>query len=130
MTSPAAPALSVRALRAASSLAFISSSVSQRVMDSDLPARASVGLPEDSVASELLASFLEARSPIYDTVAELATELPALRRRVRDLAAGCGARLAAAGTHPFSEATTQPITEHERYRKVESEMGWTARMQA
>ena len=95
-----------------------------------LEARAAMGLAENSVTSELLASFLELRSPIYGTVAELATELPALRRRVRDLAEGCGVRLAAAGTHPFSRATAQPITNHERYRRVEEEMGWTARMQA
>ena len=99
-------------------------------IDCVLASRAAMGLPEDSVASELLASFLELRSPIYDTVAELAAELPALRRRVRDLAEGCGARLAAAGAHPFSDATTQPITGGERYRKVAEEMGWTARMQS
>jgi carboxylate-amine ligase len=99
-------------------------------IDAVLAARAAVGIPEDCVASELLASFLELRSPVYGTVAELATELPALRRRVGDLAAGCGAQLAAAGTHPFSKATTQPITKHERYLRVEKEMGWTARMQA
>jgi glutamate---cysteine ligase / carboxylate-amine ligase len=99
-------------------------------IDAVLASRAAMGFPEDSVASELLASFLELRSPIYDTVAELAAELPTLRRRVRDLAEGCGARLAAAGTHPFSEATAQPITGGERYRKVAEEMGWTARMQS
>jgi carboxylate-amine ligase len=99
-------------------------------IDSVLAERAAAGFPEHSVASELLASFLELRSPIYPSVAELATELPALRRRVRDLTERCGARLAAAGTHPFSKATAQPITEHERYRRVEREMGWTARMQA
>src|ERR687894_2103564 len=95
-----------------------------------LAAREAAGLPEDSVASELSASCVEMRSPIYDTVAELATELPVLRRRVRDLAEACGARLAAAGSHPFSESTAQPITAKERYRKVDKEMGWTARMQA
>src|SRR5918997_79925 len=95
-----------------------------------LAAREAAGVPEDSVASELSASCVEMRSPIYDTVAELATELPALRRRVRDLAEVAGARLAASGSHPFSEATAQPITAKERYRKVDKEMGWTARMQA
>jgi carboxylate-amine ligase len=100
------------------------------VIDDVLAARAAAGLPDDSVASELLASFLELRSPIYGTVAELATALPALRQRVQDLAEECEAYLAAAGTHPFSEATSQPITDHERYRRVEKEMGWTARMQA
>src|SRR5215210_7465963 len=62
-----------------------------------LAAREAAGLPADSVASELSASCVEMRSPIYETVAELATELPALRRRVRNLAEGCGTRLAAAG---------------------------------
>src|SRR5918997_1540813 len=95
-----------------------------------LTARDAAGLPEDSIASELSASCVEMRSPIYDTVAELATELPALRRRVRDLAEVGGAHLAAAGSHPFSESTAQPITAKERYRKVDKEMGWTARMQA
>src|SRR5215212_2590847 len=87
-------------------------------------------LPEDSIASELSASCVEVRSPVYGTVAELAAELPVLRRRLRDLVEGCGARLAAAGSHPFSDATTQEITGKERYRRVDKEMGWPARMQA
>jgi carboxylate-amine ligase len=53
-----------------------------------------------------------------------------MRQRVRNLVEGRGVQLASAGTHPFSEATIQPITEAERYRRVEEEMGWTARMQA
>ena len=99
-------------------------------IDAVLAARDAEGLPENFVASELSASCVELRSPIYSTVAELATELPALRRRVRDLVEGCGVRLAAAGTHPFSEAEAQPITRKERYLAVDEEMGWTARMQA
>ncbi len=92
-----------------------------------LAAKESANLP---VASELLASFVETRSPVYATVAKLATDLPELRRRVRDLAEGCGARLAAAGAHPFSDSLSQEITQQARYLKVEEEMGWTARMQA
>lgn len=99
-------------------------------IDAVLAARDAAELPEDSIASELSASCVEVRSPIYGTVAELAAELPVLRRRVRDLVEGCGARLAAAGAHPFSEATTQQITGKERYRRVDNEMGWPARMQA
>jgi glutamate---cysteine ligase / carboxylate-amine ligase len=99
-------------------------------IDAVLAAREAAGLPADSIASELSASCVEMRSPIYDTVAELATELPNLRQRVRNLAQGCGACLAAAGSHPFSESTVQPITAKDRYRKVDKEMGWTARMQA
>jgi carboxylate-amine ligase len=95
-----------------------------------LAARAAADLPADSIASELSASCVELRSPAYDTVAELAVDLPALRRRLRDLVEGCGARVAAAGAHPFSEATAQEITGKERYRKVDEEIGWPARMQA
>ncbi len=99
-------------------------------IDALLAARDAAGLPADSVASELSASCVELRSPIYATVAELGKELPAQRRRIRGLAEGCGAQLAAAGSHPFSESTAQPITAKDRYRKVDREMGWTARMQA
>ena len=99
-------------------------------IDDVLAARNAAGLPEGSVASELSASCVEVRTPAYGTVAELARELPALRRRVRDLVEHCGARLAAAGAHPFSEATTQQITDKVRYRRVVKEMGWPARMQA
>src|SRR5215210_7305121 len=94
-----------------------------------LAARDAAGLPANSVASELSASCLEVRSPVCGTVAELATELIAVRRRVQKLVEGCGARLAAAGTHPFSDPTAQPITEKKRYYRAEEEMGWAARMQ-
>jgi carboxylate-amine ligase len=100
------------------------------LIDRVLAKRESAGLAAESLASELASSCLELRSPVCGTVAELARELPVLRRTVRDLVEGCGARLAAAGTHPFSDATAQPITEAERYHRVEEEMGWTARMQA
>lgn len=95
-----------------------------------LAARDGAGLSTDALTSELSASCLEARTPACGTVAELAKEVSALRSGVRKLVEGCGARLAAAGTHPFSDAVSQPITADERYRQVEERMGWTARMQA
>jgi carboxylate-amine ligase len=96
-----------------------------------LSARDAAGLPTNSVASELSASCLEVRSPACRTVAELTRELMALRRRERELVEQCGARLAAAGTHPFSDSAAQPITKKERYYRVVEEMGcWAAQMQA
>ena len=95
-----------------------------------LAARDAAGLSTDTVTSELSASCLEARSPACGTVPELARELSAVRSRVRKLVEGCGARLAAAGTHPFSDSVEQEITADDRYRQVEERMGWTARMQA
>src|SRR5919199_1593354 len=99
-------------------------------IDAVLAARDAAELPADAVASELSASCVEMRSAIYGTVADLAAELPILRRRLQSLAEGCGASLAAAGSHPFSEPTAQPTTAKERYREVDREMGWTAWMQA
>jgi carboxylate-amine ligase len=99
-------------------------------IDAVFAARDAAGLSADSVASELSASCVELRSPAYGTVAELAADFPVQRRRLRDLVEGCGARVAAAGAHPFSEATAQEITGKARYRKVAEEMGWPALMQA
>ncbi len=95
-----------------------------------LAAREAAEISADTITSELSASCLELRSPVYETVSELAADLPVLRRKVRNLAESCGVRLAAAGTHPFSDSTMQEITDEKRYRDVEEEMGWTARMQA
>ncbi|HET7478003.1 MAG TPA: glutamate-cysteine ligase family protein, partial [Rubrobacteraceae bacterium] len=99
-------------------------------IDAVLAARDGAGLSADVVTSELSASCLEARTSPCGTVADLAKEVSGLRSRVRKLVEGCGARLAAAGTHPFSDSMEQPITGDNRYRQVEERMGWTARMQA
>ncbi|HEX2729548.1 MAG TPA: glutamate--cysteine ligase [Rubrobacteraceae bacterium] len=95
-----------------------------------LAARDAAGLSADGITSELSASCLEARSPACATIPELARELSAARSRVRKLVEGCGARLVAAGAHPFSDSVEQEITADDRYRQVEERMGWTARMQA
>ena len=85
---------------------------------------------EELVTSELSSSCLEARSPVYRSVPELAAELPGMRRRVKGLAERGGALLAAAGTHPFSDPSEGPVSGGEHYRRVEEEMGWVARTQA
>jgi len=68
-----------------------------------LAARDAAGLSAVSITSELSASCLEACSPACGTMTELALELTALRRRIRGLVERCEVRLAAAGTHPFSQ---------------------------
>src|SRR5918994_3993786 len=78
-----------------------------------LAARDAAGLSAGSITSELSASCLEVRSPIWGTVGELASKLPALRRRVKALVERCEVRLVAAGTQPFCGASTQPNTKNE-----------------
>jgi carboxylate-amine ligase len=82
------------------------------------------------ITTELSRSCVEMLSPVFATVADLARELPGLRREVRGLARAAGAELVAAGTHPFSEPTEQPLVEGDHNRRVEEEMGWVARTQA
>ncbi|MDP8946177.1 MAG: YbdK family carboxylate-amine ligase, partial [Actinomycetota bacterium] len=82
------------------------------------------------ITSELSRSCVEMLSPIFASAADLARELPGLRREVRDLARRSGVEIVAAGAHPFSEPTEQPLTGGDRNRRVEEEMGWVARTQA
>jgi glutamate---cysteine ligase / carboxylate-amine ligase len=82
------------------------------------------------ITSELSRSCVEMLSPVFASVGDLARELPRLREEVRDLARSRGVEITAAGTHPFSEPTEQPLTGGERNRRVEEEMGWVARTQA
>ena len=62
------------------------------------------------ITSELSRSCVEMLSPVYASAADLARELPGLRREVRDLARSREVEIVAAGTHPFSEPTEQPLT--------------------
>ncbi len=82
------------------------------------------------VTSELSRSCVEMVSPVYETVADLARELPRLRREVAEMARAGGAEIVAAGTHPFSDPTEQPLAEGDHNVKIEEEMGWVARTQA
>lgn len=82
------------------------------------------------ITSELSRSCVEMVSPVFGTVAGLAEELPSLRRRVAGMAREGGAEIVAAGTHPFSEPTEQPLAGGAHNRRLEEEMGWVARTQA
>src|SRR5919205_1087366 len=82
------------------------------------------------ITSELSQSCVEMLSPVFESAADLARELPGLRREVRDLARSQGVEIVAAGAHPFSEPTEQPLTGGAHNLRVEEEMGWVARTQA
>ena len=82
------------------------------------------------ITSELSQSCVEMLSPVFASTGDLARELPGLRREVRDLARSRGVEIVAAGAHPFSEPTEQPLTSGAHNLRVEEEMGWVARTQA
>jgi carboxylate-amine ligase len=75
------------------------------------------------ITPELSRSCVEMLSPVFTSAADLARELPGLRREVRDLARSQGVEIVAAGAHPFSEPTEQLLTEGVHNVRVEQEMG-------
>ena len=88
-------------------------------------------MPDGSelLARELFQDCVEMRTPVFATVAELARDLPALRRRVAKAAKWAGVEIAASGLHPISDPFSQSFTRGERYERMEDELGALARLQ-
>lgn len=72
----------------------------------------------EAAQPELFQSQLEVASPVCGTLAEVRAEVVRLRRGVLKATAAQGARLAAAGTHPFSHWAAQRVTDKDRYHEV------------
>jgi glutamate---cysteine ligase / carboxylate-amine ligase len=70
----------------------------------------------DEVQPELKRSQIEIATPVCQTLAEVRDQLNHARRSVIQAAATQGARIAAAGTHPFSHWCDQPVMPKERYQ--------------
>ena len=76
----------------------------------------------EEVKPELHQSMVEVGSKVCRSPADLRAELVRLRGAVIDLAARGGLRVAAAGTHPFSNWMEQEITPLERYMGVKQDL--------
>ncbi len=90
------------------------------------------GVPDDvtgEVKPELMQSVLEIATAPCANVAEAAEQLAALRRTVREVAAGQGLAIGAAGTHPSARYLDQKIVDHPRYRELVAELGWIAQQE-
>ena len=72
----------------------------------------------EAAQPELFQSQIEIASPVCRTLAEVRGEIVRLRRGVLAAAAAEGARIAAAGTHPFSHWAAQRVTDKERYHEI------------
>jgi carboxylate-amine ligase len=70
---------------------------------------------EIDLKPELHQSIVEIGTNVCNTAAEAREDLVRLRRGVITLARNKGVRIAAAGTHPFSNWMQQEITPHDRY---------------
>jgi glutamate---cysteine ligase / carboxylate-amine ligase len=80
------------------------------------------------VKPELLQSVLEVSTRIAVNVAEAVDDLADLHSRVSSLAAEHGAAIVSAGTHPFSRADEQRVTDRPRFAMLAENLCWlTAR---
>jgi carboxylate-amine ligase len=78
------------------------------------------------IKPELMQSVVEAVTSPARSVGAAIAEAAELRALLRDAAADQGARIAAAGTHPFSRYENQDVTDQERYRDLIEAMAWVA----
>jgi glutamate---cysteine ligase / carboxylate-amine ligase len=101
--------------------------LSQRPLSSEVIARVR---SERGVAKhELFESIVELNSGICTSVDEAVDVLGALRREVARAAAESACVVAASGSHPFDDPTTQPIADEPHYRQFVEYAGLAARRQ-
>ena len=81
----------------------------------------------NNIKQEIRRSMVETSSQPAATIDDLHDDLLGLRRTVSGLASEHGCRVAAAGSHPFSSAEEQEITDTPRYRYVAGLSGWVGR---
>jgi glutamate---cysteine ligase / carboxylate-amine ligase len=79
-----------------------------------------------AIAGELIASEIEIRSGKGATFADAVAQQHDARLRLFRLAADCGVRLAATGTHPWSPWQEQRIIDTEHYRRREEGLKYVA----
>jgi glutamate---cysteine ligase / carboxylate-amine ligase len=81
----------------------------------------------DQVKREMHQSIVEVGTKICASIGELAEEIIKNRRDLADAAERVGLRVAAAGTHPFSNWMDQVISPGERYENIVEELQQLAR---
>jgi carboxylate-amine ligase len=81
----------------------------------------------DHIKREMHQSIVEVGTKICGSIEELATEIIRTRRDLADAAERTGLRIAAAGTHPFSNWMDQVISPGERYQNIVEELQQLAR---
>src|SRR6476660_6538196 len=81
----------------------------------------------DQIKREMHQSIVEVGTKICTSIDELAEEIIRTRRDLADAAERVGLRIAAAGTHPFSNWMDQVISPGERYENIVEELQQLAR---
>jgi glutamate---cysteine ligase / carboxylate-amine ligase len=85
--------------------------------------------PNGEIKPELMESVLEVSTDPCANTAEAGEQLRALRRQVRETAAGKKLTIGSAGTHPFAMWENQRIVARPRYRDLVSALRFVARQE-
>lgn len=81
----------------------------------------------EQIKPEMHRSVVEVGTAVCKNAQEVRREVIRLRSAINGLAERAGLRIAAAGTHPFSDWRQEQITPHERYFEIVEEMQDVAR---
>ncbi len=81
----------------------------------------------EQIKPEMHQSVVETGTDVCHTAADVREQVVRLRSELAELAGRSGARVASAGTHPFSHWHDQRITEGERYETIVKDMQQVAR---
>ncbi|RPD94389.1 carboxylate-amine ligase [Aureibaculum marinum] len=84
-------------------------------------------LLKERIKEEMHQSVVEMGTNVCDNIHQARDEISYLRQQIIDLAGKEGLKIAAAGTHPFSNWSEQLITDNPRYEKLIAEMKDVAR---
>lgn len=103
-------------------------SVAQEVLDG---VKAAGGLDQDDehprVTQELLTNTVELVTGVHTSVAGARAELATTLDEVRKVTDPLGVELYCAGSHPFAQPTSQPVTDKDRYAKLIDRTQWWGR---
>jgi carboxylate-amine ligase len=81
----------------------------------------------NSVTYELFLAVLEYKSPVCHTIEELSKDVIHTRRILADVCKNIGAKLVAAGSHPFADWRKVPIVNTQHYKWVIEQCVYIAR---
>lgn len=81
----------------------------------------------EQVKAEMHQAVVEVGTDICNDISEARQQIKHLRSSISHIAKGLGFRIAAAGTHPFSEWEKQLLTPNPRYDEIINELQDTAR---
>jgi len=93
-------------------------------------AEVGIGHPEGAhpkAKHELLESTIEVITGVCTTVAEATSDLAQSVAEISSVTDGLGLALMCSGTHPFTDWSTQQVSNEPRYRKLVAQMQWLAR---